>query len=293
MQIGIIGDIHGAWDDHDTAYFNAAGYDALLFTGDLPPFIGSLPVARQLSALTTPAWMVAGNHDGTGMVQFLAEKTRNARLCALTAIGMPARVAELADAMAPVTLGGYSRHELNDTLGLVIARPHTMGGDRLYFGDYLRRVHGVTDFQSSVATLARLIDAAPRDLVILAHNGPAGLGSTPTDPFGCDFAPERGDFGDPDLRDAIAYARDTGHRVRAVIAGHMHHATKNGDERTTHIKRGDTLYLNAARVPRIEADGRWRHHIRLALDADTLDAEAIWVDETGRVQQREPMNGQA
>lgn len=284
MQIGIIGDIHGAWDDHDTAYFNTAGYDALLFTGDLPRFTGSLPVARALSALTTPAWMVPGNHDATGMVQFIAEKTGHPRLTALTALGMPARVAALAAAMAPITLGGYSRHVLGDDLALIIARPHSMGGDRLYFADYLRRVHGVTDFDSSRAKLCALIDAAPRDLIVLAHNGPAGLGATPDAPFGCDFAPELGDFGDPDLRDAIAHAHRTGHRVRAVVAGHMHHWSGHTSTwRRSATRRDGTLYLNAARVPRIEAEGQRRHHIRLRLDTDSCRADTVWVDGCGHI----------
>ncbi|ROO31160.1 hypothetical protein SAJA_03520 [Salinisphaera japonica YTM-1] len=285
MKIGIIGDIHGAWDEHDTRFFNRAGYDALLLTGDLPRFVGALPVARQLAALTPPAYMIAGNHDATGLVQLYAEMSGHARLTRLTALGMPERVAELDAALGPITLGGYSRHELEPELGLIMARPHAMGGDRLYFADYLRRVYGVTDLAGSRDALCRLIDNAPRDLVVLAHNGPAGLGEAPDAPFGCDFDPKRGDFGDRDLADALDYARQTGHRIHATVAGHMHHRSKDGQTwRRTHRRDShDTLHINAARVPRIEAEGARRHHVALTIDAEGATAETRWVDQGGKL----------
>ena len=291
MKIGIIGDIHGAWDEHDTRFFNRAGYDALLLTGDLPRFVGALPVARQLAALTPPAYMIAGNHDATGLVQLYAEMSGHARLTRLTALGMPERVAELDAALGPIMLGGYSRHTLAPELGLIMARPHAMGGDRLYFADYLRRVYGVTDLAGSRDALCRLIDNAPRDLVVLAHNGPAGLGETPDAPFGCDFDPKRGDFGDPDLADALDHARQTGHRIRATVAGHMHHRSKDGQSwRRTHLRDShDTLHINAARVPRIEAEGARRHHVALAISDEGASAETRWVDQDGEIVLQEPM----
>ena len=86
---------------------------------------------------------------------------------------------------------------------------------------------------------------------------------------------DEGDHGDLDLRAAIDHARERGKRVRAVIAGHMHHALKGGGRRTWQVDRDDTLFINAAEVPR-HRDGR-RHHVRLTLDADHAEAEAVWV----------------
>lgn len=290
MQIGVIGDIHGAWDKCDTAFFNQAGYDRLLFAGDLAHITGSLPVARQLAELTTPAWVIPGNHDSVTLSQLLAELKARPLAARLLARRMEHRVAELATTLGPVTLGGYSRHALSDELGLIVARPHAMGPNRLYFRDYLQRRFDVADFPASTQRLCALVDQSPRDLVFLAHNGPAGLGDTPDAPFGCDFDPGRGDFGDPDLAQAIEHARCTGHRVRAVIAGHMHHCSKHtGEWRRTSARLDDTLYINAARVPRIEHCGARRHHIRLHVTDDAVAAQELFVAQDGQVVSATPL----
>jgi len=294
MRFGVIGDIHGFWDERDTAFFNQAGYDMLLFVGDFARMTNAEPVAHQLSALTTPAWAIPGNHDGVTMAQLLAELKGRPLMRRLGAIGMTRRVRRMQQAMAPVRLGGYTQATLADDLGLVIGRPHAMGGDRFYYRHYLKTRFGVTDFASSAARLERLVDASPRDLILVAHNGPAGLGRTPDSPFGCDFAPEHGDFGDPDLRSAIDYARSSGHRVRAVLAGHMHHKSKHtGEWRQTCVDDGQTLYINAARVPRIEADGTRRHHVALEVSADRIQAATVFVDADGNVASRKPLATQS
>jgi len=290
MQFGVIGDIHGFWDERDTAFFNAAGYDMLLFVGDFARITADVSVARRLSQLTTPAWAIPGNHDGVTIPQLLAELKDQPLLKRLGAIGMTRRVDKLARAMSPVRLGGYSLETLDDNLGLLTARPHAMGANRFYYRHYLQKRFGIGDYDASAARLCELVDAAPRDLIILAHNGPAGLGDTPDSPFGCDFAPEHGDFGDPDLRAAIEHARANGHRVRTVLAGHMHHRSKHsGEWRTTCADDGDTLYLNTARVPRIEADGDRRHHIALTVEDDRVQAETLYVDSNGKIVSREPL----
>lgn len=52
--------------------------------------------------------------------------------------------------------------------------------------------------------------------ILIAHNGPAGLGTSSHDICGKDFTqrgtsgPPHGDFGDPDLRDALAAAATAG-----------------------------------------------------------------------------------
>lgn len=283
MRLGVIGDIHGFWDEADTAYFNAAGYDQLLFVGDFARIAGAVPVARGLAGLTTPAWAIAGNHDGVSVFQLLAELKNRPLMRRLGAIGMTRRVRAMARAMAPVRLGGYNAAPLGDDLGLLIARPHAMGADRFYYRSYLKKRFGIGDYAASAARLRALVDDSPRDLILLAHNGPAGLGDTPQSPFGCDFAPENGDFGDPDLRNAIDHARRSGHRVRAVLAGHMHHRSKHsGEWRDTVANDGDTLYLNCARVPRIEKHGARRHHIALSVEADRVQADEVFVDDQGR-----------
>lgn len=293
MKLAVVGDIHGFWDAHDTAYFNASGYAALLFVGDFAAWTGSLPVARLLADLTVPAWAIPGNHDAVTTWQLGAEIRHQRWLCALGSVGMERRVRKLANAMAPVQLGGYSLGALGDGLGILIARPHAMGPDSFHYRAYLRRRFGVADFASSAARLCAMIDSAPPRLIVLAHNGPAGLGDAKTSPFGNDFDPAGGDFGDPDLRAAVDHARATGHTVLAVVAGHMHHRRpKGGAGRANCVADAQTLYINAARVPRMRRDGSHRHHIALTIDATGVRAETVLVDAAGRIEACEPLEPQ-
>lgn len=286
LRLAIVGDVHGCWTAVDTDYFNRGEYDALLCTGDLPPLIGSLPTARRLAGLRLPAFMIPGNHDASTALQFLAELRQHARLAGFLSLGHERREARLAAALQPVRLLGYSLDLLSwggKPLGLIGARPYSMGGDRLYFGSYLERRHGVASFADSAAKLRARVDEAPGDVIFLSHNGPAGLGSARDDLFGRDFRADGGDFGDPDLRAAIDYALRTGRRVHAVIAGHMHHRLKGGGGERKHwqLQRDGVLYINAARVPRIRrrAPGQPRHHIRLTLESSGARAEEVWVQD--------------
>ena len=94
-----------------------------------------------------------------------------------------------------------------------------------------------------------------------------------------------------DLRAAIAHARASGRRVRTVLAGHMHHRSKDDQTwRRTHRRDShDTLHINAARVPRIEAEGARRHHVALAISDEGASAETRWVDQDGEIVLQEPM----
>jgi len=78
----------------------------------------------------------------------------------------------------------------------------------------------------------------------------------------------------------VRYARARGKNVRAVIAGHMHHHLKGGGQRRWRVERDGTLYLNAARVPRIFPRGgrTLRHHVELVLDADRVMAREVLLE---------------
>lgn len=287
IRLAIVGDVHGCWMAEDTAYFNHSDYDALLCTGDLPPLIGSIPTARKLAGLRKPCYLIPGNHDATGPLQFLAELRHKDRLASALSFGQGWRERRIRRALGPVKMVGYTLDQLpglGKPLGLIAARPYSMGGDRLYFRSYLRRRHGVASFTDSVSKLAALVDKAPQDIVFLSHNGPAGLGDARDDIWGKDFSRAGGDFGDPDLREAIDYARASGKTVHAVVAGHMHHKLKGigGERKCWQLERDGVLYINAARVPRIrfKAPGRPRHHIALRLGTEGARAEALWISHT-------------
>jgi len=283
MRLAVIGDIHGFWDDRDTEYFNDSDYDGVLLVGDLPPLTNGIKVAKSIAGLTKPAWLIPGNHDGVTTLQLLAELKGWPRMRRWTSAGMERRVRRLDEALGPVRLSGYECLQLSDGLGLITARPHAMGPDKFYYGSYLQRRFGVASFEDSAARLRALVDQAPTDLIFMAHNGPSGLGQAADAPWGCDFSDAFGDFGDPDLRNAIDYARDSGRRVHAVVAGHMHHRSKAGNERRTSAYEIGTLFVNAACVPRQRRNGQWRHHVALKVQADTVEAQTVIVDEAGRI----------
>lgn len=66
-------------------------------------------------------------------------------------------------------------------------------------------MYGCTSFDdSSRRTLAAAAHApSSHAAVIVAHNGPSGLGRHPAALCGADFLPNGGDWGDPDLRSAL------------------------------------------------------------------------------------------
>ena len=95
--------------------------------------------------------------------------------------------------------------------------------------------------------------------------------------WGCDFKTGAGDWGDPDLAEAVDYARAKGHRVLAVVAGHMHLRTKGGGERPWKQTLDSVDYVNVARVPRIfsTTDGAARHHVCLTVTESGTDFEEL------------------
>ena len=72
-------------------------------------------------------------------------------------------------------------------------------------------------------------------------------------------------------------------RVLAVIAGHMHLRTRQGDERPWKLESDGTLYVNAARVPRIFSgeDDVYRHHVSVTIDEESLQVEEILTPQYG------------
>jgi uncharacterized protein (TIGR04168 family) len=73
-------------------------------------------------------------------------------------------------------------------------------------------VFGVRTSAESVRRICDAASAAPKaDVVVMVgHNGPAGLGTAAHDICGVDFRPAAGDHGDPDLAAALAVLHDQG-----------------------------------------------------------------------------------
>jgi uncharacterized protein (TIGR04168 family) len=280
VRLAVIGDVHLAFGPADVAYLDAQGYDAVLFVGDLSGYErrGALRVARYVRALKTRTFVIPGNHDTVGAPQLIAELTGNELAIELLASGQRDRVEELRRDLLPAELVGYSKHALVPGLAMIAARPHSFGGPHLAFRPYLMEAFRVASFESSASRLCALIDAVDEPRVLfLAHNGPTGLGETRDSIWGCDFRRSEGDFGDPDLEQAIAHARDEGKQVVAVVAGHMHHALRGRGTRKWIERRDETLYVNAARVPRVfkEAGAERRHFVEVVIDGERAEAREV------------------
>lgn len=276
IRIGVVGDVHLRWDDRDVELMDARAYDLIAFVGDLAGYRrDALAVAASIARLTTPALVIPGNHDGVSLPHLAAETLERRSLARVLGRGQARRCQSLREALGKVPLAGYSLHEVGREelrVSVIAARPHSQGGSFFAFSRYLEAAYGVDSLERSAERLCELVDQAPHERVMfVAHNGPSGLGARRHDIWGCDFKRGEGDFGDEDLRLAVEHAERRGKRVLAVAAGHMHHRLKGGGERTWLVERGGVLYVNAARVPRIE--GRVRHHVLLESDGEHARAE--------------------
>jgi uncharacterized protein (TIGR04168 family) len=289
VRIALIGDVHSAWDYGDVMYFNSSPYELLLIAGDLggSQARDGLRVAGSMARLERRALVMPGNNDVDEYGRIAAELTyRQGQadlLEALLPVADPPRPSG-EPALRPRTCG-YSLHEIGAAgfaATIVAGRPFAKGGDELAFPEALERNFGVRSLAESRERLRQLVDSAPTEnLVFFSHNGPSGLGTEREDLWGRDFHPDAGDWGDSDLRDAIEYARTRKRRTLAVVAGHMHWALRGGGQRRWQLRRDGTLYVNAARVPRVfEADGgRLRHHIALELSPESARAHAVQIPD--------------
>jgi uncharacterized protein (TIGR04168 family) len=285
IRIGVIGDLHSHWDQADVAHFERTDYDLLLFTGDLGGGTpeSSLRMAKVMSRLRKDTLVMPGNNDTGDIAELSAELAHQSGIKSLLAIRDGSSVTASGGGTPPVRLCGYSQHRLTREhvdLTLIAARPHSLGGSELSFPEHMEATYGITSIAASTERLFGLVDeSATRDIVFLSHNGPTGLGDEPHSMWGCDFKPDGGDWGDPDLAATIDYAIERGKRVIAVIAGHMHHRTKCGNERPWRLERDGIVYINAAKVPRIYSSGAdvHRHHVSLEITSSGANASEVLV----------------
>jgi len=283
-RIAVVGDVHLHWGSDDVAYFDASDYHLVCFVGDLAGYTqkGGDVVARSIASMRVPSLVLPGNHDGVHVLQLASEVfPQLAGLRGVLSRGQEQRRERLSEGLGSSTLVGYSSHRLclgGVDLNLVAARPHSMGGPHLGFARFLERAYGVRTMEESAERLRALVDGCDdAPLVFLGHNGPAGLGDRRDDIWGCDFRKAEGDWGDEDLRQAVAHARSAGRKVLAVVAGHMHQRLRGGGHRTWHLVREGVLYVNAARVPRVFPEGGVvrRHHLRVVTDGREITIREV------------------
>ncbi len=273
FRILVVGDVHDRWDEVDTQFVESGDQDLVLFVGDLGD--EDVAMVRRISELDVELGVILGNHDA--WESFHEKRPTSALRQSLDLLGE--------DHL------GYSRRELPEAgVTLIGARPFSWGGRDIRSPEVYGEFYGV---RSPDESAARIIDLASRarheDLLILAHNGPRGLGAQPDDIWGKDFGRPGGDWGDRDLTAALDEIRRSGQRIRAVIAGHMHDRVSypRGALRRRFVDRGGTRYINAAVVPRIrrrDSGSALHHFVRTDWRAGRLESvEEIWVDTDGSV----------
>jgi uncharacterized protein (TIGR04168 family) len=221
-------------------------------------------VAESLSRCGPKAVGLLGNHDGASHLLASCEAHGYRLLEWCLSFGHAARVRRLRSILGEHDVG-LARREL-PRLGLTLIGlcPLQSGGARLAFATALRRVYGTSDPEP---LLRRLIDEAQsRRLLLLGHNGPAGLGMEPFAPFGRDWCAAGGDHGDPVFGRLLDYAGRAGREVVLAVAGHMHDV-RRGQAREALRYYQRTPVLNACRVPRLERRGSatWRWDYRAEL----------------------------
>jgi uncharacterized protein (TIGR04168 family) len=267
----VVGDVHRWWRSADVTFLERSRPDLALFVGDLGD--EDVEMAQRIASVPVPKAVVLGNHDAW---QSFGRKVSTPKLREiLAALGED----HIAYAVREVPAAGIS---------VIGARPFSWGGPSLRSPELYDEIYGIhTMRQSAAAIVDAARNAQHRDLVILAHNGPLGLGDRTSDVFGKDFGKPGGDWGDRDLALAIQRVEGWGLRVRAVIAGHMHHklVAPRGAERTRFVRRGETLFLNAAYVPRVRQaeDGSELSYFLRTLwrDGECTGVEEVWVDVHG------------
>lgn len=279
LTLAIVGDVHDQWSEADGLALQRLGVDFVLFVGDFGNEVVNL--VRQVAALDLPKAVILGNHDAwysaTPWGQKKAPYDRQ----------QEDRVSQQLEALGDCHVGYGYLDMPQFGLSVVGGRPFSWGGSDWTNAPFYAERYGVHNGQDSIHRLCQAVDqTAYNDLIFLSHCGPKGLGDAPEDPCGRDWKPIGGDFGDPDLAAAIAYAKHRGKSVPLVAFGHMHHTLRHRkDQPRRQAHWGDTtLYLNAAQVPRWrQQDGHTQRHFALVtLQAkQVVRADQVWVDDRG------------
>jgi uncharacterized protein (TIGR04168 family) len=252
IKIAIVGDVHEQWEIADDQALLSLGVDLVLFVGDFGN--ESLPIVRAIADLAIPKACVFGNHDA-----WFTATDWGRKKCPYDR-QKEDRVQEQMNILADSHVGYGNKEFSQFALSVVGSRPFTWGGPQWKYDDFFASRFGVTGFQDSTQLILNSVKNTALDTIIfLGHNGPNGLGDRPESICGRDWQPLGGDFGDPDLGEAIAQSRLLGKRIPLVAFGHMHHKlrhTKKQMRESVLVDEYGTVYVNAANVPRIvEKDG--------------------------------------
>lgn len=277
LTIAVVGDVHDLWDADDEPALKRLGVDLVLLVGDFGN--ESVEVVRAIANMNLPKAAILGNHDAWyTATEWGRQKCPYDR-------HKEDWVQQQLDLLG-VTHVGYSSLDFPEfQLTVVGGRPFTWGGSTWKNEAFYQSRYGVTSFEESTERIVSAVKrAAYETVIVIGHCGPTGLGDAAEDPCGRDWQPIGGDYGDPDLAEAIAQSRRLGKTVPLVAFGHMHHHLRHTKERLRKMVSVDslgTVYLNSASVPRIKqtSAGKIRNFSLVTLDNQTVSkASLVWVN---------------
>ncbi|XP_027072708.1 uncharacterized protein [Coffea arabica] len=244
-RIAIVGDVHDDWSlEEDTKALQFLEPDLVLFTGDFGN--ENVDLVRSIAEVDIAKAVILGNHDAWGTQKFSAREKDPVQL----------QLECLGDEHV-----GYRRIDFPSVkLSIVGGRPFSCGGSSLFRKKLLVARYAVHDMGESAKRICQSALGTPEDhsIILLAHNGPTGLGSNMNDICGRDWFFGGGDHGDPDLAEAISHLKETTKlSIPLVVFGHMHKQLAHGAGLRKMIVFGEdnTVYLNGAIVPRVKRLG--------------------------------------
>ncbi|XP_021757566.1 uncharacterized protein LOC110722608 [Chenopodium quinoa] len=240
FRIVVIGDIHEEWTlEHDSKALQFLQPDLVLFTGDFGN--ENVELVKSIAKLNIPKGAILGNHDSWSTSKF-SKKEKD---------GVQLQLEYLGEAHV-----GYDCFDFPPLkLSVVGGRPFSCGGDQLFRKKLITARYRVHNMEESAEQIYKAALQTPKEnsIILLSHNGPRGLGSGKDDMCGIDWMPEAGDHGDPDLAQAILQLKETtSYNIPLVVFGHMHKELSCGGSRKMIAMDGETMYLNAAIVPRVK-----------------------------------------
>ncbi|MGD1920064.1 MAG: TIGR04168 family protein [Pleurocapsa sp.] len=287
--IAVVGDVHNQWDEQDEKALRHLGVDLALFVGDFGN--EAVDVVRKIAAVDTPKAVIMGNHDAWySASSWGKQKAPYDR-------SIEDRVQQQLDLLRDAHVGFSKLDFVDHDLSVVGSRPFSWGGSTWRNSQFYQDRYDVKSFAESTQQIVNsALDAACQNLIIVGHNGPFGLGNKTESICGRDWKPEGGDYGDPDLTQAIADIRSLGKSIPLVTFGHMHHALKHpsGKRRTIVEFKDDTVYLNAACVPRvIKSDrGSKRSFSLVSLQQGKVkNISLVWLDSDFAIKSEEVLFG--
>jgi uncharacterized protein (TIGR04168 family) len=288
LRIAIVGDVHDQWEEADHAALHALEVDLVLFVGDFGN--ESVEIVRQVAQLDLPKAIILGNHDAwysatkAGMENAPYDRTVEDRL-------------QIQLDLLGETHVGYGKLEFPQwELTIVGGRPFSWGGAEWINKRFYRDRYGIHNSTESADRIVETLKAAEgKHVILMGHNGPAGLGTRPDDLCGKDWNPVGGDHGDRDLASAIEQADQLGRSIALVTFGHMHHRLRHlTATRKRLLTTATTTYLNAACVPRIihstKSNTTNRSFSIVTLtDGKLQDATIVWLNDQHQTVYEDPI----